>query len=176
VHGVPLLVGCALALVLAGLLVGGVVLLVLVLLGRKRAPPTPSDVTVPVQRPEPATAPTVPTPDRANGSIVWTGGPLAGRVHRVPPEGFWIGREAPAQVVVAEAEISRLHCWIGPRDGTVVIVDDTSSNGTLVMGEPVGGRVLRDGDVVVLARGAASFRFERAQPERAPTEPPAAGA
>jgi pSer/pThr/pTyr-binding forkhead associated (FHA) protein len=85
----------------------------------------------------------------------------------VPPEGFWIGREPPAQVVVPDAEISRLHCWVGPRVGAVAIVDSESSNGTLVMGEPVGDRVLRDGDVVVLARGAASFRFERAREETA---------
>jgi len=184
-HG-SLLVGCALvALAVAAL--GGAV--VIVLLARRSASsraaltesPPPARSTQPARPPRlspdmpPPLVSAMPSgyatqggppqsapPPVTRGRLVWTGGPLAGSVQALPEGGLWIGRETPAQVVVPDAEISRLHCWVGVQEGEVVAVDEGSSNGTVVMGEPIGWRPLRDGDVVVLARGAASFRYESA--------------
>lgn len=72
--------------------------------------------------------------------------------------GLSIGRADGNDIVLEEGVVSGRHARI-IAPGTVV--DEGSTNGTLVNGAPVAGRVaLRDGDVVQV--GSTVFRFEGA--------------
>ena len=71
-----------------------------------------------------------------------------------------IGREPPADLVIAAAAVSRRHAAITMRDGCHWIHDLGSRNGTFVNGKAIGGDAVRliDGDEVVIA-GAVALRF-----------------
>lgn len=107
----------------------------------------------------------VPIPsEQTHGSLVALSGPVAGQRFPLSTQGMWIGREAPADVIIAASSISKRHCWFGVRDGKAVISDEGSTNGTFLEGKK-GERVrlheLQPGDVIVLADDVASFRFEK---------------
>lgn len=90
-----------------------------------------------------------------------TGGRLIslvdGREYTVPAAGLTIGRDASADVVVADTEVSRKHLRIAPT-GSSYVLTDLSTNGVWVNGDRVAGeRVLGRGDVIKL--GAEEFRF-----------------
>lgn len=73
---------------------------------------------------------------------------------------YIIGREAPAELVVAAAPVSRRHASITFRDSCHWLHDLGSRNGTFVNGRVVGANPVRliDGDEIVLG-GAAALRF-----------------
>ncbi len=73
---------------------------------------------------------------------------------------FIIGREPPADLVIALPLVSRQHARIVQTASGYTIVDLGSRNGTFVNGKPVGGEPLRlrAGDEIVLG-GAATFHF-----------------
>jgi hypothetical protein len=90
-----------------------------------------------------------------NVSLRFLSGPLGGR--NVPiGAGAVLGREAnAAQIVVADAQVSSAHAWIGMGDQGLVFVDRGSTNGSMVNqvqvrpGEPV---AVKAGDVISLGR------------------------
>ena len=59
------------------------------------------------------------------------------RRHIVTPLGLKIGRTAPAEIVVADAEISRSHCMILPKNEELWVSDLGSTNGTFIDGSRV---------------------------------------
>jgi serine phosphatase RsbU (regulator of sigma subunit) len=61
----------------------------------------------------------------------------AGQRHVVDPNGAVIGRKAPADIVLADSEISRAHCRLTVRGEELWIEDLGSTNGTFVDGERV---------------------------------------
>ncbi len=63
-----------------------------------------------------------------------------------------IGRGLSSDVRLDENSVSRRHAVIVDRPGGARILDDRSSNGTLVNGRRVAQAELRDGDVLVLGR------------------------
>ncbi|MEM9695807.1 MAG: sigma 54-interacting transcriptional regulator [Myxococcota bacterium] len=64
-----------------------------------------------------------------------------------------IGREAPAEVLLDDAKVSRHHATVSMRRGALTLVDEGSRNGTLLDGEPIEGEVaLREGSVLRLGR------------------------
>jgi two-component system, NtrC family, response regulator AtoC len=68
----------------------------------------------------------------------------------VPGKGVVVGRTAPADVVVPDASLSRLHARFSI-EGTEVRVEDLgSTNGTWIGGEHIDSRVVRSGETVVL--------------------------
>ncbi len=68
-----------------------------------------------------------------------TEGEHTGRRHVIGPNGLTFGRSAPADVVIADTEISRSHCRF-VRDGEGVIVTDlNSTNGVYLDGERING-------------------------------------
>ncbi|MBI3741979.1 MAG: FHA domain-containing protein, partial [Chloroflexi bacterium] len=71
-----------------------------------------------------------------------------------------IGRDAPADLVLPLASISRQHARIEYREPGYFIRDLDSRNGTFVNGAPIhdAPRRLQNGDVIVLA-GAVTLRF-----------------
>ena len=66
------------------------------------------------------------------GSIQFTSGALSGRSFKVDKEGLWIGRDPKCGVVLSDDTVSGEHAWIVPVDGTVMLIDKGSSNGTYV--------------------------------------------
>ena len=79
-----------------------------------------------------------------------------------------VGRVAPADLVVADAKVSRRHCKVSKSRAGWTVTDLGSSNGTRVAGHVVRAHVLRDGDRIEIGRTTLTFR---ADPERAPTGP-----
>jgi len=63
-----------------------------------------------------------------------------------------IGRGLSAELRLDESSVSRRHAILVPRPTGARILDDRSSNGTLVNGRRVQQADLRNGDVLVLGR------------------------
>lgn len=84
--------------------------------------------------------------------------------------GLTLGR-APSNHVVVPGDdfpqVSGHHARLGWSDGHVVLEDLGSRNGTLVNGQRVERRVLRDGDVVQLGAQGPQFLFEAANGQSA---------
>ncbi|MEY3072308.1 MAG: hypothetical protein RLZZ353_504 [Actinomycetota bacterium] len=88
-------------------------------------------------------------------TLVVTRGPDEGsRYPLVEPE-TRIGRHPDAHVFLDDVTVSRRHALVTLVDGSVVLTDQASLNGTYVGGERVDSRVLGHGDEVQVGR----FRF-----------------
>lgn len=62
-----------------------------------------------------------------------------------------IGRESPADIVLADAGVSRQHARLAPRAGELYLIDLGSRNGTLVNGNRLQGQQsLKPGDQIVI--------------------------
>lgn len=79
-------------------------------------------------------------PDRVH-CLTQVEGPDAGRRIVVEPQGLTIGRSEPAEVVLADPQISRSHCRLELRGARLFVVDLNSTNGTFVQGARVTGQV-----------------------------------
>lgn len=79
--------------------------------------------------------------------------------HIVTPLGLKIGRTAPADIVIADAEISRSHCMIVAKDDELLVSDLGSTNGTFIDGARIEGvAVLPVGSVLQV--GNRRFKHE----------------
>ncbi len=79
--------------------------------------------------------------------------------HLISPLGLRIGRTAPADIVIADSEISRAHCMVALKGDDVLVSDLNSTNGTFVDGERVTGVVvLQVGSVLQV--GNRTFKHE----------------
>lgn len=132
------------------------------------APPPPPPPVAPRPEPQPidpAATVAVPLAGLKTPAIVFTSGPLAGQRFEVTQRGFWIGRDAPSEVLIPAPSVSRRHTFVGLRDGRPVVLDDGSTNGTFLQQKErkrITEHFLAEGDVVVIADDAAVFRFESA--------------
>ncbi len=80
-----------------------------------------------------------------------------------------IGRQSGNDVVVPDEQVSRKHAEVEERNGTLIVTDLNSSNGTFVNGTRIGSpQVLRNGDTVQV--GTTVLRVMEAQ-TGAPTLP-----
>jgi hypothetical protein len=61
-----------------------------------------------------------------------------------------VGRDDRCDVVVADRSVSRRHAQLTFRDGTWVLQDLSSTNGTRLNGKPVGRAAVRPGDLIAL--------------------------
>lgn len=69
-----------------------------------------------------------------------------------------IGRGIAADVRLDDHTVSARHAIVVARGGRLRILDDRSTNGTVVNGRRVDEAELRDGDVVVLGRVVLTYR------------------
>jgi pSer/pThr/pTyr-binding forkhead associated (FHA) protein len=69
-----------------------------------------------------------------------------------------LGRGIAADVRLDDHTVSARHAIIVARPGGVRILDDRSTNGTVVNGRRVDEAELRDGDVLVLGRVVLTYR------------------
>jgi hypothetical protein len=107
-----------------------------------------------------------------------TGGRLVslvdGKEYPIPEAGITIGRDASADIVVAQTAVSRRHAQVIPSGGGYV-VNDLSTNGVFVNGEKApSGQTLSRADVIRV--GTEEFRFyaDLAPMGKAPAAPAAA--
>jgi pSer/pThr/pTyr-binding forkhead associated (FHA) protein len=96
----------------------------------------------------------------ARGTLA-TGGRLVslvdGKEYPIPESGATIGRDATADIVVAQTAVSRRHAQVIP-NATGYVVNDLSTNGVFVNGEKVqSGYTLSRADVIRV--GTEEFRF-----------------
>src|SRR5262249_11722789 len=83
----------------------------------------------------------------------------AGTRYSLFEESVTIGRNQKCGIVAEDDEVSSRHARFERRlDGTIQVVDLDSTNGTLVNGQPIKTRALRDGDLISL--GSLIFRFQ----------------
>ncbi|MBZ5657656.1 MAG: trypsin-like peptidase domain-containing protein [Acidobacteriia bacterium] len=97
----------------------------------------------------------LPSAERSYGSIQFTSGPLSGRSFKIGKEGLWIGRDPRCSVVLADDTVSGEHAWVVPIEGSVVVIDKSSSNGTYVnsVDSPRVSKVgLRNGDRIFIGK------------------------
>ena len=90
-----------------------------------------------------------------------TGGRLVslvdGKEYPIPDAGITIGRDASADIVVAQTAVSRRHAQVIP-NATGYVVNDLSTNGVFVNGEKApSGQTLSRADVIRV--GTEEFRF-----------------
>jgi diguanylate cyclase (GGDEF)-like protein len=90
--------------------------------------------------------------------LVRVKGAELGRVCRLPPEQFRIGRSQDCELWLGDDGVSRKHARIFQQDGAYQIEDTESANGTFVQGQRVRSQVLRDGDVIQFGPTAV-FRY-----------------
>ena len=90
--------------------------------------------------------------------LVRVKGAELGRVSRLPPEQFRVGRSQDCELWLGDDGVSRKHARIF-QEGTTYLIEDTeSANGTFVQGQRVSRQVLRDGDVIQFGPTAV-FRY-----------------
>jgi FHA domain/Zinc-ribbon containing domain len=82
-----------------------------------------------------------------------------------------IGRSLAADIRFDDPTVSRRHALIVRQPDGVRVLDDRSLNGVFVNGARVEGKVLKDGDEIVVGRYRLSFLSVRAEPDAHPEKP-----
>jgi pSer/pThr/pTyr-binding forkhead associated (FHA) protein len=122
--------------------------------GARRHAPTPATAAAsPVRA---ATAPS--TAPRTAALLLLAADGTARTTYSLAAGALTLGRRSSAEIVLADAKVSRDHARV-ERAGDGFVVEDLGSlNGTLLNGEHLSGRSpLRDGDTLTI--GHSTFRF-----------------
>ena len=90
--------------------------------------------------------------------LVRVKGAELGRVSRLPPEPFRVGRSPDCELWLGDDGVSRKHARIFQEAAAYLIEDTESANGTFVQGQRVSRQILRDGDVIQFGPTAV-FRY-----------------
>ena len=91
------------------------------------------------------------------GLLVVRHGPSAGSSFRLDHEHTNVGRHPDSEIFLDDITVSRRHVTLDRKDGTYVLHDAGSLNGTYVNRERVDEAVLRHGDEVQVGRYRLSF-------------------
>lgn len=75
---------------------------------------------------------------------------------------FRIGRSPACELRISDRMVSRIHCELTVQDEAIFVRDLHSKNGTLLNGDVVTGREVKDGDVLTV--GLNSFRLRNSKP------------
>ncbi len=95
----------------------------------------------------------------AVGRLIGLEGPMAGQVIPLSGPNLTLGREQGRDIVLAgDMTVSRTHARIANENGTFVVYDNNSANGTSVNSQRVTVQALAPGDIVQF--GSSKFRFE----------------
>jgi len=116
----------------------------------------PEDRTAIVSLSELRSAPRRQSKDRH--LLVRVRGAELGRVSRLPPEPFRVGRSQDCELWLGDDGVSRKHARIFQEGKAYLIEDTESANGTFVQGQRVSRQLLRDGDVIQFGPTAV-FRY-----------------
>ena len=99
-------------------------------------------------------------------SIFFIDGSNSGKSQEIADSGLLLGRAASVDCMIDDPQVSSKHAQIECRDGTWVITDLESSNGTLVNDETITTVHLSEGDIVTL--GDVKFMFRLTATSEAP--------
>jgi len=93
--------------------------------------------------------------------LQFVNGNQQGQAAQVAGDRFLVGRGSDCQLTLADSEASRRHALLRPQaDGSVVLEDLGSTNGTYLNGEALHGpQPLHAGDTIRI--GDSEFTFER---------------
>jgi S1-C subfamily serine protease len=91
--------------------------------------------------------------------FTYVSGPRTGETAWLPRLPATIGSDPDADIQVPAA--AARHAVVFERDGTVVLLDSGSAQGTFLAGQLVQEATLRAGDVIALGPGGPRLRFER---------------
>ncbi len=95
--------------------------------------------------------------------LICIGGSHHGHSLAIPPGGLSIGRAGDNLLIIVDGSISAHHAWIGMVDGSVMLRDYQSLNGTFLnadLNARVGDAVLADGDTIHFGgEGGEEFRL-----------------
>lgn len=129
-------------------------------------PVAPKEVAATKLAPIPSSPPEAESTEMVKwyGMLQCTGGALEGQHFIIEESGLYIGRDpAMSQVAISDNRISKRHVRIIPRDGKVMAIDQSSTNGTFLAKNP-GERIteveLKRGDTIILGDGAATFVYQ----------------
>lgn len=100
-----------------------------------------------------------PVPDRRVHYLQVVSGQDIGRRFVIDSSGVRIGRTAPAEVVIADSEVSRLHCQVSLRGEDLTITDLNSTNGTFLNGARINGEA-RAGVGAIIQLGGHTLRHD----------------
>jgi len=77
-------------------------------------------------------------------------------------EGIVLGRAEDVDVSIPDVQVSKRHAWVGPVNGSLLVRDLQSTNGTYLnddLARPIRESALQEGDLLVLGRhNQAKFR------------------
>jgi len=93
--------------------------------------------------------------------VVVTAGPDKGKAVTADGQTVLIGTQQPAEMLLTDPKVSRLHCELAVTSGRVIIRDEGSLNGTTVDGVTIFKAELRDGQTIGV--GDSKLRFELGQ-------------
>src|ERR1700730_14681346 len=82
-----------------------------------------------------------------------------------------VGRSLAADVRFDDPTVSRRHALIVRQPDGVRVLDDRSLNGVFVNGARIEGKVLKDGDEIIVGRYRLTFLSVAAKPDTAPEKP-----
>lgn len=97
-------------------------------------------------------------------AFVVVSGPGVGNLYRLSEAKQRVGRDSRCEIYLDDTETSRKHAEIDFVDDAFVLTDLKSSNGTLVNGQMIESRILRDGDRIQIGRYVFVFRVRDANP------------
>ncbi len=83
-----------------------------------------------------------------------------------------IGRDPASSVALSSPAVSRQHAIVEFRDGTWLLTDSTSTQGTFVQGSRVSSWAISDPVDIALGQGAEAVRVHLAEVGRQPSAPP----
>jgi pSer/pThr/pTyr-binding forkhead associated (FHA) protein len=95
--------------------------------------------------------------DGPEGELVIASGPDSGHTYRLSGPSIRIGRAPDNDLVLRDPATSGHHARVERRGATFFVVDLGSTNGTLVNGEVVMERELKDGDSITIGQNAVTF-------------------
>jgi len=100
--------------------------------------------------------------------VVAISGPLKDQVFRLAEGAVSVGRDPSNRMPIRDVTISRQHCVIEMQNGSAVVTDLESHNGTFVNGIPVSKRPLAHGDVLRMGQCELVYLTEESSPSIAP--------
>ncbi len=91
--------------------------------------------------------------EKSFGTLTLSTSGQMGRSYPIGEKGLVIGRE-PSQcdIVISDANVSRMHAWVTVEKGEVVVIDRGSTNGTFVNNNKIEKTKLNSGDVIQLGQ------------------------
>jgi pSer/pThr/pTyr-binding forkhead associated (FHA) protein len=87
------------------------------------------------------------------GTLTLSTGGQMGKSYPIGEKGVVIGREpSQSDIVISDANVSRVHAWVTIEKNEAVIIDRGSTNGTFVNNNKVEKAKLKSGDVIQLGQ------------------------